>query len=663
MCFRAVEATPGLHLVTSPASLDPLELIRQRAAENGDSSYGDFVSSRPYSYYQHRVDELGFQAIGRVLDVGCGFGHWTAALSEINDEVVGVDRSAQRLAIAAEVANSLSLDNVVLELADVQELPFPDGRFQGVFCHDTLQYLDRDTALAEFNRVLEPGGRLYVCTPATGWWLRLWIEALRSGNGQLRKSAFRGWAYGWRSSSPNAVGMRRAKRLLRGRWTNVEATHEGLLGVEPGEAKPLYPGSWHGLESVIEFTAEKAGAPKATQSLQSARESGRALEAARTTLRRTTYEYTSPLELHRQPRPVVDLVNTCDAPRVRRATARGRRADRLDVLRALFTEAVAGKETEEGRILACVTFAQLHFFHHFAGQPMRDGTPVQDPVASVLLGSGRCGTTARFLVDLFECNGRAARLVGGGCHTWAEVEVSDRWVIADANLYPPGIMARTDVGTLLSFDEAVARPDLLNRVPSYVNYHYEFVDAFLRAYPETRTELEPLLRRPLLPSSGYFGGEFFLSSNRPVGAVQRHSKVGTPEEWAGDEEFGWGSLEVEETRVPGLPVEHRPPQVSELSTDGAFLVWSPVEADPGEDIQYRVVASVRSRGWEYNRLPVGCTFEFGGREVHTSESRISVRELGEVGFATIVAQNAAWAGREIFYLPSREFQLDATAAS
>ncbi len=67
----------------------------------------------------------------------------------------------------------------------------------------------------------------------------------------------------------------------------------------------------------------------------------------------------------------------------------------------------------------------------------RTNLSVLDPLAGLMLGFGRCGTAARFLVDLFECNDLPARLLLGACHTSAEVLINDRWVLADASLYPP----------------------------------------------------------------------------------------------------------------------------------------------------------------------------------------------------------------------------------
>jgi SAM-dependent methyltransferase len=634
-----------------------MDLIRSRARENGDDSYGDFVSAVPFDYYRRRVRGLGFAGLGRVLDVGCGFGHWTAALAEVNDEAVGIDQSAMRLAIAEEVARSMSLENVTLDLGDAGVLPYPDGSFRGVFCYSVFYLLERDRALAEFRRVLEPGGRLYICTNARGWWLRLWVESLR-GRANFRKAALHGWARGGRGSPPHAVSTRRARRLLRDGWTNVGTALEGELGAGgPEPTQPVYDGRWHGIESVVELVAEKTLAGQvASRPDPDPGVIADVLSLAAQTIGRDTYDYATPLGAHPQPRPALDLVNNCDPSAVRRALGRARFVDRSAIMQTIFANVTNGLDDEEARLVACVTFVQKHFFHHFAGQPMFKGTAVQDPVASLMLENGRCGTTARFTVDLFECSGVPARLVGGACHTWAEVLCNGRWTLADANLYPPGVLPRDDDGRLLSLEEAIERPDLLNRAPSYVNYHYEYIDTFLAAYPETELELERWLRRPLLPSTGYFGADFFV--DRSVGTVLRHRKTGSPDEWAADPLFGWGSLDVESIQGPGVPLEQRPTQVRDIAVEGEQLTWSPATGASGEPVRYRVVSSTRSRGWEYDELPVGCTFELPGESITVEEAQISRRDVERAGnFVTILAENPAWADREIFYLPSREFRV------
>lgn len=96
----------------------------------------------------------------RVLDAGCGSGPLAAALRGRGAVVTGIDASARMLALARRRLG----DDVALHMADLSShLPFEDGAFDDVAASLVLHYLeDWGPPLAEFRRVLRPGGRLIV---------------------------------------------------------------------------------------------------------------------------------------------------------------------------------------------------------------------------------------------------------------------------------------------------------------------------------------------------------------------------------------------------------------------------------------------------------------------------------------------------------------------
>ncbi len=97
---------------------------------------------------------------GPVVDLGCGRGLTLGALRERlgpDIELVGVEREMPTL------DKELVADpNVRAVAADLDEpLPFPDARFAGAVCHNTLECLPGQQAfLGEVARVLRPGGHL-----------------------------------------------------------------------------------------------------------------------------------------------------------------------------------------------------------------------------------------------------------------------------------------------------------------------------------------------------------------------------------------------------------------------------------------------------------------------------------------------------------------------
>jgi SAM-dependent methyltransferase len=137
--------------------------------------YGNRYAQNDYAGVEKTLQEfvLGSRVDQqRVLEVGCGTGHWLKILGDTAVRLVGVDPSEGMLGVARA-----SVHNGLLVRACAEKLPFPSRRFDRVFCVNALHHFTRPAAfLAEARRVLRPGGGLLIVgldphTRTDRWWI------------------------------------------------------------------------------------------------------------------------------------------------------------------------------------------------------------------------------------------------------------------------------------------------------------------------------------------------------------------------------------------------------------------------------------------------------------------------------------------------------------
>ena len=114
-----------------------------------------------------------------VLDVGCGQGKSFRPLLErfAPQRLIAIDFEHACLEKAGQEAAKERLE-VEIQRGDVSALALPDASVDIVFCHQTFHHLTRQReALAEFHRVLKPGG-LLLFAESTRAYIESWIIRL-----------------------------------------------------------------------------------------------------------------------------------------------------------------------------------------------------------------------------------------------------------------------------------------------------------------------------------------------------------------------------------------------------------------------------------------------------------------------------------------------------
>ncbi|HET6176331.1 MAG TPA: methyltransferase domain-containing protein [Candidatus Sulfotelmatobacter sp.] len=106
-----------------------------------------------------------------LLDVACGAGGPALRIAATTGcSVVGIDVHEQGIATARELAAHRGLtDRAEFQVVDAtRTLPFADARFDAITCIDAVNHFpDRPRVVAEWTRLLKPGGRLLFTDPIT----------------------------------------------------------------------------------------------------------------------------------------------------------------------------------------------------------------------------------------------------------------------------------------------------------------------------------------------------------------------------------------------------------------------------------------------------------------------------------------------------------------
>ncbi|MEO3891452.1 class I SAM-dependent methyltransferase [Nonomuraea sp. B5E05] len=135
--------------------------------------FAEHAGTSPYNAYTDRPAMLrlaGNVSGARILDVGCGAGHYAAELSARGAQVVGVEGSATLLRHAQAHVHG----QAELFLHDLEEpLGFAaDASFDGAVCALVYEHVrNRVQLLGELRRVLRPSGWLLISTthPTADW--------------------------------------------------------------------------------------------------------------------------------------------------------------------------------------------------------------------------------------------------------------------------------------------------------------------------------------------------------------------------------------------------------------------------------------------------------------------------------------------------------------
>jgi 2-polyprenyl-6-hydroxyphenyl methylase/3-demethylubiquinone-9 3-methyltransferase len=116
-------------------------------------------------YTESIIKKLGINPQGKTaLEVGSGGGILTEEISKMGFTTTGIDPAEESVITASNHARVSGL-NIKYEQGSGENLPYPDGSFDYVFCCDVLEHVqDLPKVISEISRVLKPGGVFFYDT-------------------------------------------------------------------------------------------------------------------------------------------------------------------------------------------------------------------------------------------------------------------------------------------------------------------------------------------------------------------------------------------------------------------------------------------------------------------------------------------------------------------
>lgn len=138
------------------------ESVIDEIARLSPDKYYDAVFRFPMEFYRKRLRMIGATGLKNVLDAGHGFGQWSVALAEANDQVEAVDHNQPRCDISLLLKKHYNVENMSVHCGPLDDLEnmFEAESFDMIWCWGVIMFCNRSGVMPVFHKILKPGGLL-----------------------------------------------------------------------------------------------------------------------------------------------------------------------------------------------------------------------------------------------------------------------------------------------------------------------------------------------------------------------------------------------------------------------------------------------------------------------------------------------------------------------
>jgi SAM-dependent methyltransferase len=121
-------------------------------------------------HYQRYLSVIPLVKGKTVLDIACGEGYGSFILSEMAQQVVGVDIDEQSITLARKKYVDHASQKLSFLQGAMTDIPFPDNFFDVLVSFESLEHIsgrEQEIFLSEIKRVLKDDGIAIISTPNT----------------------------------------------------------------------------------------------------------------------------------------------------------------------------------------------------------------------------------------------------------------------------------------------------------------------------------------------------------------------------------------------------------------------------------------------------------------------------------------------------------------